>query len=197
MALAYFITFSTYGAWLHGTGRGMGSVDREHNRFGEEFVGPDPDRESAARESMSQSAYVLDGPRRTIVCRAIVTLSSEQRWQLLAAHVRTNHVHVVVRADGDPGRVLADMKARASRELTRAGFECADRKRWARHGSTRHLRTNDEVDDKIDYTLNRQGTRMASHDGRQEPRTEGTSGASGGVARHGPLTPEVPSVRGS
>ena len=36
MALAYFITFSTYGSWLHGTKKGMGSVDREHNEYGAE-----------------------------------------------------------------------------------------------------------------------------------------------------------------
>jgi hypothetical protein len=29
MPLAYFITFTTYGTWLHGTAKGNGSVDRE------------------------------------------------------------------------------------------------------------------------------------------------------------------------
>ena len=157
----------------------LGSVDRDHNQFGEAFVEPDPDREAAARESMSQPTYTLDEARRAIVRDAIVSLAKERGWQMLAVHVRTNHVHVVVSADGDPDRMMADMKARASRMLTRAGFESADRKRWARHGSTRHLRTSEEVDDKIDYTLNRQGTPTALYDGRQEPRTEGTPAVSG------------------
>ena len=33
MALAYFITFTTYGTWLPGSVKGKGSVDREHNQF--------------------------------------------------------------------------------------------------------------------------------------------------------------------
>jgi hypothetical protein len=32
-ALADFITFSTYGTWLHGTSKGKGSVDHEHNTY--------------------------------------------------------------------------------------------------------------------------------------------------------------------
>ena len=96
MALAYFISFSTYGIWLHGTSKGKGSVDR------------------------------------------------------------------------DPGRVMSDMKAQASRALTRAGFDDAARKRWTRHGSTLHLFDEATLADKIDYTLNRQGPPMAFYDGRND-----------------------------
>jgi hypothetical protein len=35
-ALAYLITFRSYGTWLHGDNRG--SVDRFHNRFGEPYL---------------------------------------------------------------------------------------------------------------------------------------------------------------
>ena len=42
MALAYFITFSTYGTWLHGTTKGKGSVDREHNQHGCPSLRPTP-----------------------------------------------------------------------------------------------------------------------------------------------------------
>jgi hypothetical protein len=49
-------------------------------------------------------------------------MAAERGWQLLAAHVRTNHVHVVVQAERDPGRLMCEIKARASRDLTRAGF---------------------------------------------------------------------------
>ena len=166
MALAYFITFSTYGTWLHGTSKGKGSVDREHNQYGMPFVEPDALREAQAHEQMKQPAYRMEADEREIVRDAIVKLCREKGWQLLALHVRSNHVHVVVAAERDPGRVMSDMKARASRALTRAGFDDAERKRWTRHGSTLHLFEEATVADKIDYTLNRQGTPMASHDGR-------------------------------
>jgi REP element-mobilizing transposase RayT len=172
MALAYFITFTTYGAWLHGTERGKGSVDREHNVFGAEFVEPDAEREGESRDAMAQPVYVMDAARRDIVRDAIVSIAREKGWQLLAVHVRSNHVHVVISADRDPGRLMGDLKARASRDLTRAGFENADRRRWTRHGSTRHLFTTEEVEQKVEYTLDEQGTPMSVYDGRNEPRTK-------------------------
>ena len=43
--LAFLITFSTYGAWLHG--KEVGSVDRDHNEPETPFVPADPRRESA------------------------------------------------------------------------------------------------------------------------------------------------------
>jgi REP element-mobilizing transposase RayT len=165
MALAYFITFSTYGTWLHGTAKGKGSVDQEHNKFGEEFVDPDPQMERQSREAMTQPAHIMKAEERVIVKDAIVALCDEKGWCLFALHVRSNHVHVVVAADRDPGRIMSDMKARASKDLSRAGFGDATRKRWTRHGSTLHLFDKAAVADKLDYTLNRQGTPMARYDG--------------------------------
>ena len=172
MAMAYFITFTTYGTWLHGSGKGMGSVDRQHNEYGAQFVEPDAVREFGAREAMSQPVYTMDAPRREVVRNAIVGLAQEQGWRLLAVHMRSNHVHVVIDADRDPSRLMSDLKARASRDLTRAGFEESDRRRWTRHGSTKHLFTTPEVERKIEYTLDEQGTPMAVYDPRNEPRTE-------------------------
>ena len=172
MALAYFITFTTYGTWLHGTDKGMGSVDGEHNEYGAEFVEPDPGREREAREAMAQPPYTMDAARREVVRDAIVALAREKGWRLLAVHVRSNHVHAVVEAERDPGRLMSDLKARASRDLTRAGFEDSNRIRWTRHGSTRHLFTAAEVERKVRYTLDEQGSQMAVYDARKEPRTK-------------------------
>jgi REP element-mobilizing transposase RayT len=166
MALAYFITFSTYGTWLHGTSKGKGSVDRNRNQPGMPFVDPSEMRESKSRNQMQQPAYTMQPAEREIVRDAIVALCQEKGWRLLALHVRTNHVHVVLDVDRDPGRAMSDMKARASRALTRAGFDDATRKRWTRHGSTLHLFDETTVADKIDYTLNRQGPPMSFYDGR-------------------------------
>lgn len=169
MALAYFITFTTYGTWLHGTVKGKGSVDSEHNVYGAPFVEADPDREREAREALVQPPYVMSAAEREVVCRAVVELAREKGWQVWAAHVRSNHVHVVIAADREPGRLMSDLKGRASRELTRAGFGGPDRRRWTRHGSTRHLFREDEVAAAVRYTLDEQGDRMACY---EEPRTE-------------------------
>jgi len=167
MPLAYFITFTTYGSWLHGSAKG--AADREHHVYGTPYLEPDPARERQMQERMLQPEYLLSPPEREIVCRAIVDLAHEKGWRLFAAHVRRNHVHVVVTADREPGRILSDVKARASRELTRAGFDTSARRRWTRHGSTRHLFDEEHVATAIRYTLDGQGERMAWY--APEPRT--------------------------
>ena len=60
-------------------------------------------------------------------------------WSLLAAHVRSNHVHAVVEAEVPPERVMGDFKAYARRRLNSMSRDVPNRKRWARHGSTRWL----------------------------------------------------------
>jgi hypothetical protein len=127
MPLAYFITFSTYGTWLHGTHKGKGSVDRTHNKPGTPYLPTDAARHQRERASMNHPAYVLDLARRTIVRDAIIDISTEKHWDLLALHVRTNHVHVVIRADREPGRLMSDLKARASRDLNRAELDPSHR----------------------------------------------------------------------
>jgi REP element-mobilizing transposase RayT len=170
MALAYFITFTTYGTWLPGSAKGKGSVDKAHNAYGMPFVAPDAERQAAAQRAMTQPAYFMSAAERDIVCQAIVDLARDRQWHLLAVHVRTNHVHVVLAADRDPGRIMAEMKARASRDLTRAGHGSAERRRWTRHGSTQHLFRETDVEGKVRYTLDGQGERMAHYP--REPRTK-------------------------
>ena len=135
----------------------------------EEYVAPDARREEEWREGMAQPPYVLKSPaQREVVRDAIVDVCRRRGWRLLGLHVRTNHVHAVVVAADDPGRVMSDLKAGASRQLTRAGFDSAERRRWTRHGSTLHLFDQATVPDKIDYTLNRQGAMLSYYDGRDQ-----------------------------
>jgi REP element-mobilizing transposase RayT len=168
MARAYFITFTTYGTWLPGSAKG--SVDRAHHGYGTPFLEQDDERQRHAQDRMSQTPYDMSAAEREVVCKAIVDLAEERGWRLLAVHVRSNHVHVVVSAEREPGRIMSDLKARASRDLTRAGFDGVERRRWTRHGSTKHLFTDDQVEAKIRYTLDAQGERMAWY--AQEPRTK-------------------------
>ena len=172
MSLAYFITFSTYGTWLHGTDKGMGSVDDKHNKHGTPYLPRDIAREIEERGSLLQAPFVMGAPERDIVRDSILELAEENCWRVWAVHVRSNHVHVVIRADREPGRLMSDLKARASRNLTLAGLGTGDRRRWTRHGSTLHLFDAVKVEEKIDYTLNRQGNLMSVYDGTKEPRTQ-------------------------
>lgn len=156
--IAYFISFTTYGSWLHG--RSNGSVDSEHNEFGTLFLTPNPEREREAREAMKQPPYPLDWPRRQIVLATIQEVCRHRGWSLLACHVRETHVHTIVSATGPPEKAMNDLKAYASRRLNEAGFENKDRKRWTRHGSTRYVWDEKYLHNAVNYVLNRQGEPM-------------------------------------
>ena len=156
--LAYFITIACYGARLHGDGRG--SVDPTHNAFGTPFLTGDPERFATMTERMLQTPYEMDAARRECVSEAILEVCRFRQWQMLALHIRTNHLHIVVEAIAAPERVANDFKSYASRRLNRTGIDTADRKRWARHESTIYLWTSAEVEGAVDYTLNQQGEPM-------------------------------------
>jgi hypothetical protein len=62
--LAYFITFRTYGSWLHGDDRG--SVDRGHNEFGSPLQPPSESRRDFEQELLRHAPVELSGEARTV-----------------------------------------------------------------------------------------------------------------------------------
>jgi REP element-mobilizing transposase RayT len=158
--LAYFITFTTYGTWLHG--RDPGSVDRQHNQPGTPWLASNSSLEAARRHSMRQDPYLLNEPRRAVVLNTILDVCQHRKWSLHAVHVRTNHVHVIVTAPANlPEKVMSDLKAWASRRLREAFNESTDRNRWTQHGSTRYLNTVDSLSRAIAYVLEEKGEAMS------------------------------------
>jgi REP element-mobilizing transposase RayT len=155
----YLITFSCYGSHIHGDE--SGSVDRDHNVFGGRLIEADPQRVSAETRRMDQAPYTLDRNHRDAVLTAITERCSERHWRLRAAHVRTNHVHVVIDGDVRPERIMNDLKSCASRYLNRLRLDDPTRKRWARHGSTRWLWKRESVSAAIRYVVDQQGEVMA------------------------------------
>ena len=186
-AIAYFITFSTYGTWLHGDDRG--SVDRKTNIAGEPLLPANAKLHRSREALMTEAEYRMEAVERETVLAAIRQHAEFRGWSLIAVHVRTNHVHIVVAGDAKPERMMTEFKAYASRALNRMNPREADRKRWTRHGSTRWLNTEESVRRAIEYTVAEQGEPMAvyqakdeeGHDTRQapnefgnEPRPEGS-----------------------
>ncbi len=73
--------------------------------------------------------YLLDKDRRMTVLDALREVCSYRGWNLWAAHVRTNHVHVIVEAEVRPENVMNALKSYASRSLDRLATDGPDRKR--------------------------------------------------------------------
>jgi REP element-mobilizing transposase RayT len=155
---AYLITFVCYGTWLPGQ---SGAVDRSHNLFGGRTPEPNPATEAEASGRMRQPPFWLDADRRQVVVEAIHQVCLHRGWILLAAHARSSHVHAVVEAAQSPEQVMNAFKAYASRALNRTGPEDSNRRRWARHGSTRYLWTTEAISAAVHYVVCEQGEPMA------------------------------------
>lgn len=56
---------------------------------------------------------------------------------------------------------MNDLKSYSSRLLNQTGKDTADRKRWARHGSTRWLWKPEHISAAIRYVVDEQGDPMA------------------------------------
>ncbi len=115
----------------------------------------------AELQRMDQLPYSMDKSRRDVVLAALLERCTQRNWNLIAAHVRTNHVHIVVAAEAHPERLMNDFKSYVSRCLNQAGLDEPARKRWARHGSTRWLWKRDDVSAAIRYVVDEQGEPMA------------------------------------
>ena len=91
--LAYFISWTTKGSWLHGDPRGWVMDGIEGIRE------PDAELYERMRQQMSDDAVVLDHEQRAIVMKTINEHCAIRHWTLHAINARTNHVHIVVTAN--------------------------------------------------------------------------------------------------
>jgi hypothetical protein len=123
--MTYILTFNCYGTRVPGDERGWYERSRGSHRGG--YKEPDPGLDRYARKIMLQEAYQLDVARARIVLDAICEVCQCRSWNLVAAHVRTTHIHVVVGSLCDPDRAISDFKSYSSRALNRHGFGTADR----------------------------------------------------------------------
>ncbi|MGJ5817868.1 transposase [Paludibaculum fermentans] len=157
--MTYLITFACYGCHLHGSA--SGSVDRHHNKPGTPVLLANTLRHSADTARMDQAPYLLDAIRGEAILATTREVCAYRGWALLAVQVRTTHVHLVIRAQAPPERVMSDIKAYSSRRLNALDLDEPDRKRWARHGSTRWLWKPEEVAAAIQYVAEEQGAPMS------------------------------------
>jgi hypothetical protein len=157
--VTYLVTFSCYGAHLHGDPGG--TVDRDHNQPGSPTRGDEPALLHFEKKRMIQRPYLLDERRRAIVLTAIQSVCRYRGWKLFAVHVRQNHVHVVVDICCVPDGAAQDFKEYASRSLNKTSLDSPGRVRWARHSSVRLLPNPAARELAIRYVAANQGGQMA------------------------------------
>ncbi|MFH1108023.1 MAG: hypothetical protein V1790_02330 [Planctomycetota bacterium] len=153
--LAYLLTWTCYGTWLHGDDRG--SVDDEHRTPGAPFLPPDAIRNRAEIKQLRHPPVELKGPARQIVADTIRAHRERRNWDLLALNVRTNHVHAVLACGLHADGALRELKAWTTRRLREAGYVPREAPVWTHHGSTRYLWKQRSVNAAVEYVAEHQG----------------------------------------
>ena len=161
--MTYFLTFTTYGTHLPGDTRG--SSDRRGAPLEVSSA-----METFARNLMPEGPFRLEGAEdRRTVRDAIVEVCGYRRWHLLALHVRPEHVHGLVQAEGvGGGRVMGDWKRYSSRALrSRWPYR---RQFWTGGGSTRSV-NGSGLNRIVRYILDEQGEPLETYDANNPPLT--------------------------
>lgn len=149
--LAYLITFTCYGTWLHGDTRH--SVSRIKNAFGSPRLPPNDGLREKDLSLLKHPPTVLNKQRRQVVAEAIKEVCNVRDIALHALNVRSNHAHIIHAAVLPPERSMTTFKAYATRALRENNLARKDERIWSRHGSTRYLWTDGHVEAAIDYVL--------------------------------------------
>jgi REP element-mobilizing transposase RayT len=169
--LAYLITFTTYGTWLHGGKKA--SVNKEHNRFGEEFLLCNSGLNKKEQSILKHKQIKLNALHRHIVLRAVLEVCEFRGWLAHAVHVRSNHIHIVVSGREKPEKMMLDFKRYATRAIKKDGEKISVEKYWTQHGSTKYIWTKERLCSSIEYVKNGQGKIMAFGNSRALNVNEG------------------------
>jgi REP element-mobilizing transposase RayT len=150
----YLITFRSYGTWLHGR---AGSVDRFHNRYETPKLDRNNKRIEYNARLLKHPPVSFNGRERTAILAALKETSRIRKWDLWAANIRSNHVHLVVSGPEKPERIMNAFKANATRTMCESGCWLREESPWARGGSNRYLWNERGMQNAIAYVLYEQG----------------------------------------
>ena len=146
----YFITWTTYGTWLHGDERGS-VVDVGSDSL---LVGINPSRRARTSSGLAEDPFVMDAASREVVDGAIRRHAAKREWVIHALNARTNHVHVVVGAAGTRPEVVAgQFKAWGTRDLRAAGLIEGWERVWTAKASTRWINEETSLRKAANYVM--------------------------------------------
>jgi REP element-mobilizing transposase RayT len=150
----WLLTSTFYGNWLPGDRRGfVGRVrDRrpddpdtpsrvEHNQPDTPYDPDIPELRRRAMANMNGEPIRVTAEQAEVLVTQFRETAGFRGWELLAAAVMSNHVHLVVRVPGfvDAAKLLGDFKAYGSRALNSGWGKPPNGTWWTYHGSTRVL----------------------------------------------------------
>jgi hypothetical protein len=140
----FLLTWRTYGTWLPGDRRGWTKTGKGHQL-------PNANLESYVKRIMNYPPRRLNSRHRQVVCQTIQAYSLFKGWKCNAVTCQSNHVHVALRASGDPKKTIGMLKIRCTRELRKGGLVGPV---WAKRGNVAFLRTSRAYRNAVLYVVN-------------------------------------------
>ena len=157
---AYFLTFRTYATYLHGDERT--TVNPRRNQYSTLKLKCNPKLHQAMELKCSETPLILSLPQCYTVLNSLRKTADYFCWEVFAAHVRTNHVHIILHANISKEKTMMKLKAYATQALKKEHNALADRKNfWTKHGSTRNIWSAEKAFPALYYVVEQQGASMA------------------------------------
>ena len=142
--LAYFITWTVYGTFLHGDQRWWRQRGKQR--------APRPKLERWHHDRLKHEIILLDEAHRKIVDAKIEEHCAKRNWKLWVVNARSNHVHVVVTSPGYQGTTVRDqLKANGTGSLRKHDIIFCDRPVWTTKGFVEVVWYEDELERVIAY----------------------------------------------
>lgn len=118
----YLLSFACQGAGLAGA---TGRVNRRFSALVAARTQQNLAHLAPQQARLTQPCCDSGATSRSITLRAIREVCGRKAWNLLAANVRRDHVHVVVQAEAPPERVISTLKLYTISALNE---DCRDRR---------------------------------------------------------------------
>jgi REP element-mobilizing transposase RayT len=140
---SYIITWTTYATWKYDEFR----VNARHSQMASRpasasVAGPDAADMDPVVLNVEQQRAVEDAIRRRCLLR---------QWTLHAVKVRSNHVFVVVTANGEAAEVLSDLKVWSARRLSEEHGPDQKKRWWTDFGETTEIPDGNYLNHAIRY----------------------------------------------
>ena len=143
--LGFFITWTVYGTFLQGDQRGWRKRGKGHQP-------PQPRLAIWHAARLKFPVIVLNPLQRSVIEAEIKRLVQYRSWHLWKHNVRTNHIHVVVRAPGYVGSKVRDqLKANCTRALRERFQDFQTRPVWSVGGDWKCINSEEELEQIVRY----------------------------------------------
>ena len=156
--IAHHITWGTYGTRLHGDSRG--TVDRDHNEYGEPVIGFDQHRWYRETRELKHPVVRFEQTEMKLVESLVPSICERGGWELHACAGGPDHVHVLLdaRNKADAKSVRRMLKRWLGQALCEQNPRPDGASWWAECGSAKYVFERDYFFAALEYVRKQRAT---------------------------------------